>query len=143
MGAKNSKTSDIDYRNIRTIEDINLYKLPKRCDHLITYENGEDIIVSFSLKKESKFRNRHRFAILYKPINDIYFIDIKKIDNYKDDSVKDNYSFTLIYNEQSKQKSQDFTINKFQNYLFWKLLQVLNPIVYKENKSLRTKESDL
>lgn len=143
MGVKSSKTSDIDYKNIKAVMDINLEKRPSRYDHIIIYMNEEQIKVSFTPEKESKFRNRHRFAMLYKPINDIYFVDIMRIDNYKDDSVKGNYSFTLIYNEKSEKKSQDFSVNKFQHYLFWKLLKILNPIVFKENKSLKTKESNL
>jgi hypothetical protein len=143
MGTKSSKTSGIDYGNIKAVMDINLDKTPKRWDHIIIYENDEQLEVSFTPDKESKFRNRHRFAMLYKPINDIYFVDIMKIDNYKDDSVQGNYSFKLIYTENSEKKSQDFSINKFQHYLFWKLLKILNPMVYKDNKSLRTKESDL
>jgi hypothetical protein len=81
--------------------------------------------------------------MLYKPINDIYFVDIMKLENYKDDSVQNIYSFRLIYTEKSEKKSQDFSINKFQHYLFWKLLRILNPNVFKEYKSLRAKESDL
>jgi hypothetical protein len=57
--------------------DINLDKIPKRWDHIIVYTNEEKVEVSFTPEKESKFRNRHRFAMLYKPINDIYFVDIK------------------------------------------------------------------
>ena len=143
MGTKSSKTSDIDYKNIKAIMDINLDKIPQRWDHIIIYTNEEQIKVSFTPQKESKFRNRHRFAMLYKPINDIYFVDIIKIENYKDDSVQNIYSFTLIYTEKSEKKSQDFSINKFQHYLFWKLLKILNPMVFKEYKSLRAKESDL
>jgi hypothetical protein len=143
MGTKSSKTSDIDYKNIKAIMDINLDKIPQRWDHIIIYTNEEQIKVSFTPQKESKFRNRHRFAMLYKPINDIYFVDIMKIENYKDDSVQNNYSFRLIYTEKSEKKSQDFSINKFQHYLFWKLLKILNPMVFKEYKSLRAKESDL
>ena len=143
MGSKSSKTSGIDYKNIKSIMDINLDKIPRRWEHIIIYMNEEKVEVSFTPEKESKFRNRHRFAMLYKPINDIYFIDIIKIENYKDDSVQNKYSFTLIYTEKSEKKSQDFSINKFQHYLFWKLLKILNPMVFKEYKSLRAKESDL
>jgi hypothetical protein len=143
MGSKSSKTSDIDYKNIKAVMDINLDKIPKRWDHIIIYTNEEKVEVSFTPEKESKFRNRHRFTMLYKPINDIYFVDIMKIENYKDDSVQNKYSFTLIYTEKSEKKSQDFSINKFQHYLFWKLLKILNPMVFKEYKSLRAKESDL
>ena len=143
MGSKISKTSNIDYKNIKTIMDINLDKIPQRWDHIIIYMNDEKVEVSFTPEKETKFRNRHRFTMLYKPINDIYFVDIMKIENYKDDSVKGNYSFTLIYTEKSEKKSQDFSVNKFQHYLFWKLLKILNPIVFKENKSLKAKESNL
>jgi hypothetical protein len=144
MGARGSKTSDIDYKNIRHIMDINLEKRPRRYDHLIIYENDEHINVSFTHRKESKFRNRYRFAILYKPINDIYFADIERIDNYiKNDNIEDTFSFRVIYTDKSGKESQDFSINRFQHYLFWKLLKILNPIVYKENKSIKEKESDL
>jgi len=143
MGSKSSKTSDIDYKNIKAIMDINLDIRPRRWEHIIIYMNEEKVEVSFTPEKESKFRNRHRFAMLYKPINDIYFVDIIKIENYKDDSVQNIYSFRLIYSEKSEKKSQDFSINKFQHYLFWKLLKILNPNVFKEYKSLRAKESDL
>ncbi len=143
MGAKVSKTSGIDYRNIKAVMDINLDKLPRRYDHIIFYENGEQLEVSFTLDKESKFRNRHRFAVLYRPINDIDFINLEQINNYKENDKDSSYSFTLVYNKESEKKPQDFNINKFQHYLFWKLLKVLNPIVFKENKSLRAKESEL
>ena len=144
MGTKSSKTSDIDYKNIKAIMDINLDKLPKRYNHIIIYENEETITVSFTPEKESKFRNRHRFAMLYKPINDIHFADIKTIDNYtKDDSIEDSYSFTITYNEKSQKEPHDFVINRFQHYLFWKLFKILNPPMYKENKSIKEKESNL
>jgi ABC-type multidrug transport system ATPase subunit len=143
MGAKVSKTSGIDYGNIKAVMDINLDKLPRRCDHIIIYENGEQLEVSFTPDKEYKFRNRHRFAVLYRPINDIDFINLEQINNYKENNNDSSYSFTLVYRKESEKKTQDFNINKFQHYLFWKLLKVLNPIVFKENKSLRAKESEL
>ena len=123
MGSKISKTSTIDYRNIHSIVDIKIDKLPNRHDHIITYENGEQVSVSFTSKKEYRFRTRHNFAMLYKPICVISFIDIERIENYIEYNKQQTYSFSIIYKNKEPQK---FMINKHQHELFWKLFKVMN-----------------
>ena len=114
-----------------TLSKINYYKINKVIDiaqknnkygHKLLLTNGNEQIVYFTEKEESKFKIGLEYSNMYKPIIKLNYENVKDLKDYN--CIHQNgetiTNFTVEYNNGTLEK---FMLNSFQLDLFWKLFK--------------------
>ena len=76
-----NKVSRLDYVNINKIIDLPEFKNnnTSKYKHLIRYENGREVKVTFNKEEERKFQLKYKYAKMFKPIRKIKYSKITEV----------------------------------------------------------------